>query len=262
MKKYNGGRFKDDGHIAWDSSGLFLIYTHKNGRVEELFVEEALNLGLKLPKRVEEESAKSSSHKPVVKNQISPCKDKYSGRFKSLLAVSNFQTDKERFLSLPRLKMQFDFQQAALGYQSCLLELVFVFEDYFWAFNSQKRLENMDAFSEIFARYDVKGNNLVLLRANVKAALGDALKEFKGWSTLLCIDPLSMDNVSSFSKDEINILSRDTVCEFTKLLMDAGFASWIKVYLKKKLSEANPTTRPKTVPWFINQWNKHERYHW
>ena len=260
MKKYNGGRFKDDGHIAWDSSGLFLIYTHKNGKVDELFVEEAQRLGLKLPKRVEDVD-ETLSHEPTAKDQTHLCEGKYSGRFQSLLNIENFQTDKERFLALPRLRKTFDFRQAARGYQSCFLELVFVFEDYFWAFNSQKRLDNMGEFSEIFARHEVKDNNLALLRARVKAALGNALKEFKGWSAILCIDPLSMSE-SSFIKDETGNFSRDTVCEFTRLLMDAGFASWIKVYLKKELREASPSTRPKTVPWFMQRWNEYERYHW
>ena len=244
---------KSSGTLKWDETETFLTYIHPNGRVEELFVEEAEKMKLKIPphseeylaeQRAKEAQPKTQSRPEDTKSSAKVAKTKYDvGSWQKLIHLNHFLRSRERILLIPRLeKISFDMKEASLGYYSCVLETIFVFKDYFWAFNSNIRLSLLDEYSEVFARYCIKDRNMGSLKIKVRAALGDVIVELRKWGKLLGFDPLSADSV----------------CQLTKLMMNEGFSGWLKVHATKGLIEASGNSRPSSLQWFCQYWREHE----
>ena len=239
--------------LKWDPYEVSLIYTMEDGSTQELLVEEAELLHMQIPPHSEafkngalsksEKIAQAKAHTeskgwkapaPAPIEEEAPKKpaDRYeTSTWSKMARQHNFLRKGARTRLLPQVQNQFSAAKGSQGYYSCLLELSYVFSDYYWSINSERRSNYLGEYAEIFDRYEVEANNLEELSKRAKEEFGGIILEFNQWSKLF--------NYPVFTVGVTGGL--------VKLLMNDKFNDWLRRFVNAELRNVNSGKKPKTI---------------
>ena len=254
----NMGKKNDSGTLKWDQYEVSLLHQLPDGSFEELLVDEAKNLGYKIPPHSEDfrsgapskaqKVAKAKAHtesKSWVQPNLKAPEDKpekpfdryESHTWQEFSHQKNFLRRGARNALLPKVEAELNIRKGCQGYYSSLLELTYVFDDYVWAVKSDRRLARLGDYAEVFRRYDAEDNDLTDLGKKSLAEFGELIKELNSWSELFGLPVFTVGVTNGL----------------TKLLMDEKFTKWLRKKLLNDLANLNGRA-PEQISMLCRQW--------